>query len=180
MPKSRRVGAIKCKKHFKIMKPNRFILLFSLLLAANAVAYFYSCQQDEAASLTPKPTTDMPASDRACLNSNYCSYVIEATTNCTVILCGDLLVSTGACAFGCGTNANDMSITVPLTANTPYTFCVLKAGSVCVQNPSTALQAIDVTVEVAGANQVPVTIPIGQIECFSSDQDCAVTNNVCL
>lgn len=161
------------------MKPNRFFVLFFLLIAANAVAYFYSCRQDEAASLTPKPKGDMPATYRACTDDDWCSYVIEATANCTVILCGDLLVSTGACTFGCGTNSADVSISVPLTANTPYTFCVRKVGSVCVQNPSTALQAINVSVEVAGANTIPVTIGIGQFECFSSDDTCSMTYNNC-
>jgi len=179
MPKSRRVGTI-VYNTLPIMKRTQFLALVILLIAANAIAYFSSCRQDESTTITPKPTGDMPAVDRACTDDDWCSYVIEATANCTVILCGDLLVSTGACTFGCGTNSADVSISVPLTANTPYTFCVRKVGSVCVQNPSTALQAINVSVEVAGANTIPVTIGIGQFECFSSDLDCSVTNNFCL
>jgi len=161
------------------MKSNRFFVLFSLLIVANAVAYFSSCRQDEAATLTPNPTGDMPATYRACTDDDWCSYVITAATNCSVILCGDVLGALTPCAVGCGTNGTDASITVPLTANTPYTFCVRKVGSVCVQNPSTATQAIDVLVKVAGANQIPVTIGIGQIECFSSDDTCSMTYNNC-
>ena len=160
------------------MKSNKFLVLFSLLLAANAVAYFYSCRQDEAASLTPKPTSDMPASDRACLDNDYCSYVIEATTTCTVDLCGDVLGAFNACTVGCGTNGVDLSKTVQLTANTPYTFCVYKLGSVCVYNPGAT--AITVDVYVAGANVISnVNIPAGQRSCFSSDIDCSATVNDC-
>ena len=178
MPKSRRVGAIKCKKHFKIMKPNRFILLFSLLLAANAVAYFYSCRQDEAASLTPKPTGDIPVTYRACLDDDYCSYVIQATTNCTVDLCGDVLGAVNACTVGCGSFGADLSKTVQLTANTPYTFCVYETGSVCVFNPGMADITVSVNVAgVGGYNNVP--IPSGMRECFSSDADCSLTSDDC-
>lgn len=63
------------------MKPNRFLWLFSLLLAANAVTYFFSCQQDEAAPLTPKTLSHTPVGERACLDDDYCSWVITATTN---------------------------------------------------------------------------------------------------
>ena len=162
------------------MKSNRFFVLFFLLIAANAVAYFTSCRQDEAASLTPKPTGDMPASDRACLNNDYCSYVIQATTDCSVELCGDLLNSTGNCNYGCSSNGADRSITVQLTANTPYTFCVLDNGSVHVLNPPTAVQAITVTVTVAGTMGITVNnLGIGQSVPFSSDGNCTVTDPTC-
>ncbi len=39
--------------------------------------------------------------------------------------------------------------------------------------------SVNVTVEVAGANQVPVTIPIGMRECFSSDVNCSLTSDDC-
>ena len=117
------------------MNTNRFLVLFSLLIAANAIAYFSSCRQDEAASLTPKPTGDMPAVDRSCTDNSGCSYVITPTADCTVVLCGDVIGPVTTCAVGCGTNGADVSITVPLTMGTPYSFCVLKGGSVCVYNP---------------------------------------------
>ncbi len=162
------------------MNTNRFLVLFSLLIAANAVAYFSSCRQDEAATITPKTTGDMPASDRSCTDDTWCSYVIEAATNCSVVLCGDLAVFTGNCNFGCLSGGLvDRSITVSLTANTPYAFCVKDNGSVHVLNPPTATQAIDVTVEVAGTTGIPVTIPIGQSLPFSSDPNCSFTDDDC-
>ena len=161
------------------MNKNRFLVLFSLLIAANAVAYFYSCRQDEAATLTPKPTGDMPAVDRACTDDTWCSYVITASADCTVELCGDLLVYTNTCTVGCGTHASDFSNIVQLTASTPYTFCVQDDGSVCVYNPPAAPLAINVTVEVAGTTPVNVNIPVGQRRCFSSDPDCSFTDDDC-
>ena len=160
------------------MKPNRFLFLFSLLTVANAVAYFTSCRQDEAATRAPKVTGDMPATYRTCTDDSGCSYVITATTNTTVVLCGDIPNAINACAVGCGTNANDKSLTVPLTMGTPYSFCVDKAGSVCVFNPGMA----DITVDVGVAGLTPITVPIpaGQRSCFSSDNTCSVTNNDCL
>jgi hypothetical protein len=162
------------------MKRTQFFALVFLLIAANAIAYFSSCRQDEAASLTPNPTGDMPASDRSCTDDTWCSYVIQATTNCSVELCGDLAVSTGFCNYGCASIGIDKSITVSLTANTPYAFCVKDNGSVHVLNPPTATQAITVTVTVAGTNGVTVNnLAIGQSVPFSSDGNCTVTNDFC-
>ena len=153
-------------------------MLFFLLITANAIAYFSSCRQDEAATLTPKPTGDMPATYRTCTDDSGCSYVITATANCTVDLCGDVIGAMTACAVGCGTYSADVSITVPLTMGTPYSFCVTKGGSVCVYNPGAT--AITVTVYVAGTTApAAVTIQPGNRSCFSSDLDCSVTNTAC-
>ena len=171
-------GPLSNFKQCKIMKSKQFLVLFSILLIANAVAYFASCRQDEAASLTPKPTGDMPATYRACTDDTGCSYVITANNaNFTVVLCGDIPIAGTACSVGCGTNANDRSLTVPLTMGTPYSFCVDDAGSVCVFNPGMA----DITVDVGVAGLTPITVPIpaGQRSCFSSDDNCTVTNNHC-
>ena len=160
------------------MKPNRFLLLFSLLLIANAVAYFSSCRQDEAATITPNPTGDLPATYRTCTDDSGCSYVITPQADCTVELCGDIIGASTACTVGCGTNNNDRSITVQLTMGTPYSFCVLIGGSVCVYNPGAT--AITVTVYVAGTiAPAAVTIQPGNRRCFSSDLDCSVTNTAC-
>ncbi|MCW5921087.1 MAG: hypothetical protein KIS77_02000 [Saprospiraceae bacterium] len=113
--------------------------------------YLPSCQRDaDALAPAPKPLSDTPVTERACLNDTGCSFVMTAATSGTVELCGDIINNTGSCSNGCNTNGNDFFLSVSLTANTPYTFCVLKDGSVCIRNPSTALQAIDVAVQVAG------------------------------
>lgn len=160
------------------MQPNRFFWLFFLLLAANAAVYFPSCQRD-ADQPQVKPLSDKPVTERACLDDTGCSFVITPATNGTVELCGDILNSTGSCSNGCNTLGQDKSITVSLTANTPYTFCVRKDGSVCVRNPSTATQAIDVAVQVAGTTPINVTIPVGESHCFHPDAQCSVTNDGC-
>jgi hypothetical protein len=171
-------GPLSNFKPCKSMKSNRFFVLFFLLIAANAVTYFSSCRQDEAATLTPNPTGDMSATYRTCTDDSGCSYVITATANCTVDLCGDVIGAMTACAVGCGSNANDRSLTVPLTMGTPHSFCVEDAGSVCVFNPGMA--DITVSVNVAGTSgPPPITIPAGQRSCFSSDDNCTVTNNYC-
>src|SRR5690606_37215732 len=125
----------------KIMQPNRSLWLFLLLFEGSAENYFLSCQRD-AEHLQVKPLSVKHVGERACLDDDYCSWVITATSNCSVVLCGDLLLYTGSCSIGCSTLSNDHSANVSLTANTPHTFCVLKDGSTCVHNPSTAVQAI--------------------------------------
>ncbi len=159
------------------MKRTRFFALVFLLIAANAIAYFSSCRQDEAATLAPNSTGDMAATYRTCTDDSGCSYVITPDADCTVVLCGDIPNVVTACAVGCGTNAADVSLTVPLTANTPYSFCVLKLGSVCVFNPGAT--AITGTVRVAGTTPVNINIGAGNRTCFSSDNACSVTTNDC-
>ncbi|MCW5921078.1 MAG: hypothetical protein KIS77_01955 [Saprospiraceae bacterium] len=160
------------------MKKNRFLLLFFLLLAANAAVYFPSCQR-EADQPQIKPLSDKPVTERACVDDTGCSFVVTATANGTAELCGDILNYTGTCSNGCSTLGQDRSITVSLTANTPYTFCVRKGGSVCIRNPSTAAQAITVAVQVAGTTAINVTIPVGESRCFHSNDDCDETFNDC-
>ncbi|MBX2892436.1 MAG: hypothetical protein KF734_16030 [Saprospiraceae bacterium] len=161
------------------MKKN---LLTSFLLLANvtlAGVYIYSCQH-EADALAPKPLSDTPVTERACLNNDYCSYVITATADCSVVLCGDIVVYTGTCNNGCNSLGQDFSISVSLTANVPHTFCVRDIGSVCIHNPSTATQAINVSVQVAGTTPINVAIPIGESRCFHSNDDCDETFSGCI
>ncbi|MCW5921090.1 MAG: hypothetical protein KIS77_02015 [Saprospiraceae bacterium] len=160
------------------MKKNRFLLLFFLLLAANAAVYFPSCQR-EADQPQIKPLSDKPVGERACLDDTGCSFVMTAATNGTVELCGDIINNTGSCSNGCNTLSSDFFLSVSLTANVPYTFCVLQGGSVCIRNPSTALQAIDVAVQVAGTTPINVNIPVGESHCFHPAQSCSATNDGC-
>ncbi|MBX2892440.1 MAG: hypothetical protein KF734_16050 [Saprospiraceae bacterium] len=160
------------------MKHNRFLWLFFLLLAANVAVYFPSCQRDTDQSQV-KPLSDVPVTERACTDDTGCSFVVTATTNGTIELCGDIINYTGTCSNGCNTKGNDYFLSISLTANTPYTFCVLKDGSVCIRNPSTALQAIDVAVQVAGTTAINVTIPVGQSQCFHSNPQCSATISGC-
>ena len=160
------------------MKPNRFLWLFLILFAGSAGTYFLSCQRD-ADQLQVKPLSDTPVGERACLEDNGCSFVITAATNCTVELCGDILNYTGACSNGCNSLSADHFLSVSLTANTPYTFCVFDYGSVCVRNPSTATQSIDVAVQVAGTTAINVNIPVGESQCFHSDLQCSATYSGC-
>lgn len=161
------------------MKPNRFLWLFLILFAGGAGTYFLSCQRDQAEPITPKPLSETPVGERACLDDSGCSFVITATTNCSVELCGDIINYTGTCSNGCGTNGNDHFLSVSLTANTPYTFCVLQAGSVCVRNPSTGTHTINVDVQVAGTAPINVNIPVGESHCFNAAQNCSATNDGC-
>jgi hypothetical protein len=160
------------------MKKNRFLWLFLFLFAGGAGIYLLSCQRD-ADQLQVKPLSDKPVGERACLDDDYCSWVVTATTNGSIVLCGDILVSTGSCSIGCSTLSDDKSISTSLTANVPYTFCVRDNGSVCIQNPSTATQAISVAVQVAGTTAINVTIPIGETRCFHSNDACDETFNDC-
>ncbi|MCW5921085.1 MAG: hypothetical protein KIS77_01990 [Saprospiraceae bacterium] len=149
---------------------------FSIVCLAGL--YFFSCQRDtDALAPAPNPLSDIPVTERACLDDTGCSFVITAATNGTVELCGNILNYTGTCNYGCGSSGNDFFLSVSLTANVQYTFCVLQGGSVCVRNPSTALQAIDVAVQVAGTTAVNVTIPVGQSHCFHPAQSCSATND---
>ena len=180
MPKSRRVGAIKCKKHFKIMKPNRFLLLFSLLLAANAVAYFTSCRQDEAETLTSKPNGAMAATERGiCTSAGYCDFTITSTTDANIEFCGDIQPNTGFCNYGCLPNS-DASLSAALTANVPRTICVLNTGSVCVRNSPTAVLSINVTVFFGTGGTINVTLAPGQSQCFHSNGTCDATISGCI
>ncbi|MBV6443531.1 MAG: hypothetical protein EPGJADBJ_05302 [Saprospiraceae bacterium] len=160
------------------MKKFKFLWLPLFAIVGLAGIYFLSCQRD-AEQPQVKPLSDKPVGERACLDDGGCSFVITAATNCTVELCGDILNYTGTCSNGCNTKGNDHFLSVALTANTPYTFCVYDDGSVCVRNPSTATQDIDVAVQVAGTTAINVTIPVGQSQCFHSDDQCSATFSGC-
>jgi hypothetical protein len=163
-----------------IMKKFKVLWLPLFSIACLAGLYFPSCQRDaDALAPAPKPLSDMPVTERACLDDSGCSFVMTAATNCTVELCGDIINFTGSCSNGCNSNGQDRSIAVSLTANTPYTFCVLKDGSVCVRNPSTGTHTINVDVQVAGTAPINVNIPVGESHCFHPAQSCSATNDGC-
>ena len=166
-------GPLSNFKQCKIMKSNRFLLLFSLLIAANAVAYFSSCRQDEVATLAPKPTSDMPVGERACANG-FCEYQIISDVSNTVELCGDLAVFTGTCT-GCGTIGIDRSIMMTVPTSAPGTVCVASGGSICITNPSTSPQTMNITVTAGTGGSQNVTLAPGQRACFHSNANCDAT-----
>jgi hypothetical protein len=156
----------------------KFKFLWLPLLAIVGFAGYYSCQRD-AEQLTVKPLSDKPVTERACTDDSGCSFVITATTNCSIELCGDIINNTGSCSNGCGTLGNDRFLSVSLTANTPYTFCVRQGGSVCVRNPLTGTHTINVDVQVAGTAPINVNIPVGESHCFHPGQSCGETLDGC-
>lgn len=164
-------------KQYKTMKPNRFLWLFSVLLAANAGAYFFSCQRDDAEPLTPKPLSDVPVGERAC-SVGYCEYSIISDVSNTVELCGDLAVFTGTCS-GCGSIGIDRSIWATIPTSAPATVCILIGGSLCIRNPSTATQTMNITVTAGTGGSQNATIAPGQTACFHSNANCDATETGC-
>jgi hypothetical protein len=161
------------------MKPNRFLRLFFLLLAANAGVYFPSCQRDAEQSQV-KPLSDTPGTERGiCTSADYCIYIVTATTTGAVVFCGDIEPYTGSCVIGCGTLGADRALSVTLTANVPYEICVLKNGSVCIQNSPTATQSISITVTAGTGSSLNETLDPSEIHCFHSNNACDETNDGC-
>ncbi|MCW5921083.1 MAG: hypothetical protein KIS77_01980 [Saprospiraceae bacterium] len=156
--------------------------IFSLPLFAAIVGFaglhFLSCQHEaEAEQLTVKPLSDTPVTERACA-SGYCEYLILSDVSNTVELCGDLAVFTGTCT-ACDTYSNDKSIWMTVPTSAPATVCVLIGGSLCIRNPSTATQTMNITVTAGTGGSQNATIVPGQTACFHSNANCDATELGC-
>jgi hypothetical protein len=158
------------------MKNNRFILLLLLANIALAGTYFLSCQRD-AEQPQVKPLSDKPVGERAC-SAGYCEYLIISDVSNTVELCGDLAVFTGTCS-GCGSIGIDRSIWATIPTSAPATVCVLIGGSICIRNPSTATQTMNITVTAGAGGSQNATIAPGQTACFHSNANCDATETGC-
>ncbi|MBV6443527.1 MAG: hypothetical protein EPGJADBJ_05298 [Saprospiraceae bacterium] len=160
------------------MKKFKFLWLPLFAIVGLAGIYLLSCQHD-ADQLTLKPLSDTPVTERACTSGDYCEFTVTATTDANVEFCGDIDPSTGTCSYGCLPNT-DFSLSASLTADIPYTICVLKTGSVCIRNSPTATQSINVTVYFGSSSSLNVMLSPGQSHCFHSNGQCSVTSDGCI
>jgi len=155
-----------------------FLAFCNLLLLLNVLV---SCQRettDQAEKV--RPTNSATVVERGGCASGYCEFTVVANNaNVTVEFCGDITPSGGSCNFGCNIGTDQYnSINIP--SGNSATICVLSSGSVCIRNPPTATQSINVDIYF-GSTSTPVNVVLapGDVRCYHTNSECSATIGGC-
>jgi hypothetical protein len=137
-----------------------------------------SCRRDAPELREPQTPGDAAVTLRApCTDPGLCDCAITTYEDVTLDLCGDITYAITSCNFGCNPST-DFGISGEFEALVTRNLCVDPGANLCIYNPSTT-DSVDVRVSFGGSTPQFVTIPPSDRRCFSTNQDCDVTNIDC-
>lgn len=154
------------------------VIFLNLLLSLNLIVSCQSEAKDHPEVL--QTTSGANVTERGGCPSGYCEFTVETNSGTiTVEFCGDITPSGGTCNFGCNPGTDQYN-SVIIPNGTSATICVLSSGSVCVRNPPTATQSIDIDIYF-GSTSTPVNVVLdpGDVRCYHTNSECSATIGGC-